>query len=91
MRLDDRADVKTTNGSSLLRLALVLNHESGYLERCRAMLSELGGRAPGSYGVFYARDCDFGQPFIRLVLRRGKLEEVPDDLFSPPVPTIEDQ
>ena len=88
--LVDRVELLARGGTCLLRMALVQNRERGDLERCCELLAELGRSAPGTYGVFYFCDDERSGSFERLVLRRGRLEQLPDDLFSPAVPTIED-
>lgn len=88
--LADRVDVVGVGGSYILRTTLVQNRDRGDLDRCRKLIDDLAAAAPGSYGVIYVRDDDHSGEMRRLVVRRGQVTLLDDDVLSPVVPTIED-
>lgn len=91
LRVSNDIELVARNGSHLLFVNAMREHEPGMLDRLRTLLDEIGRRALGSYGVFYFRDSEFAAGrFQRLVMRRGQVELFDDDLFNPAIPTIED-
>ncbi len=88
--LRDGIQLIRRGGSALLVITVVQNRDRGDLERCKRLLAAIGAEASGTYGVFYIRDDEVSNVFSRLVIRRGRIEDLADDLFSPIIPTIED-
>lgn len=88
--LSQVVDVSFANGALILRITIFQNRDRGDTDRVLELLRRVGELGPASYGVFYKRDDDTSESLERFVLKRGTVEVVEDDLFSPIIPTIAD-
>jgi hypothetical protein len=87
-------DLRPINGSYHLCLSGFTNHKALEEKDITNLFSYIGERAPGSYGLLYARDDEdingLDNEFIVYTLFRGNLSLKKDIYLSPVIPTIED-
>lgn len=93
IRAENRVlDTRVMNGNHAVWTAGYTNHWSTDIEQIIGLFREVADKAPGSYGLLYVWNDEFGDgnAFQVWRLAKGKLTEHEDTLLSPCIPTIED-